>query len=190
MKTTERIRAKLLNIGAVSGMGDLKLLRLHMVNGFVLLGISATVLYVAIFTAMGISNSLTGFLIIPILTCALYLNHINCHTAARVVAIYVTLILVFVIALTERRTGTEHLLLVMGLTSLVIFERYWSMITAFTTACVLYFLYLHLDQRLAFEAVSGTPYSLVNKAILLLCGIWITSLLFISVIPPFDSRRN
>ena len=170
---------KLLNIGASPMMTHLQRMRLHVINGLVFIGAGATLLYVVIFHAIGASGAIEGLAVLPVLGFALFLNYERHYGAARLVTIHVTQLVVFALAISDRRTGTEYVILVLAISSIIVFERWQTMIIGFVT-CLLYFLlYVLIDNTVPFVPKEQTPYPLVNNALILLCGVWVASLLLL-----------
>lgn len=160
-------------------MNHLQLMRLHVINGLVTIGALATLLYVAIFTLIGTERAIEGLAVMPVLGIVLFLNYERRYIAARMVTIHVTQLVVFALALSDRRTGTEYVLLVLAISSIIVFEKVPSIVAGFVSNCLLYLLYIVIDYQLPFEPVAGTPYFLVNNALIFLCGVWIASLLLL-----------
>jgi len=170
---------RLLNIGSTPTMDHLQLMRLHLINGLVSIGVAATLFYVVIFTLLGTVKALEGLAVIPVLAIVILLNHARRYNAARVVIIHVTQLVVFVLALIDRRTGTEYILLVLAISSIIVFEKRASVVAGFMSNALLYLAYIVIDRRLPFVPDAHTPYFLVNNALILLCGVWMASLLLL-----------
>jgi PAS domain S-box-containing protein len=160
-------------------MNHLQLMRLHVINGLVTIGAAATLLYVAIFTLIGTAGALEGLAVMPVLAVVLFLNYERHHVAARLVTIHVTQLVVFALSISDRRTGTEYVLLVLAISSIIVFEKRLSIIIGFLSNCVLYLIYTVIDYKLPFTPRADTPYLLVNNALIFLCGVWIASLLLL-----------
>ncbi|HTF20133.1 MAG TPA: PAS domain-containing protein [Chryseolinea sp.] len=160
-------------------MNHLQRMRLHVINGLVTIGASATLLYVGIFTLIGTERALEGLAVMPVLVVVLFLNYERRYIAARLVTIHVMQLVVFALALSDRRTGTEYVLLVLAISSIIVFERGASIVTGFVSNCLFYLLYTVIDYRLPFRPNADTPYFLVNNALIFLCGVWIASLLLL-----------
>jgi len=170
---------KLLNIGGSPMMSHMQRMRLHVINGLVIIGAGATLLYVAIFTAIGAAGAIEGLAVMPVLAVVILLNYERHYGAARVVTIHVTQLVVFILAVSDRRTGTEYVLLVLAISSIIVFERWYTMIIGFVSCCGYYLLYEFIDNSVPFIPKEGTPYLLVNNALLFLCGVWVASLLLL-----------
>lgn len=170
---------KLVTIGSTPMMDHLQLMRLHVVNGLVFIGAAATIIYVSLFTFIGSEQALEGLAVLPVLVVVIFLNDQRHHIAARVVTVHVTQLIVFALAISDRRTGTEYVLLVLAVSSIIIFEKRISIIAGFVSSCLLYLLYVIIDHSLPFVSSPGTPYMLVNNALIFLCGVWVASLLLI-----------
>lgn len=179
IKSLSNFWNKLVNIGGTPMMDHLQLMRLHVVNGLVFIGAAATLLYVALFTFIGAEQALEGLAVLPVLVIVIFLNDQRHYIAARVVTVHVTQLIVFALAVSDRRTGTEYILLVLALSSIIIFEKRTSILTGFISSCVLYLLYVTIDHTFPFVPWEGTPYMLVNNALIFLCGVWVASLLLI-----------
>lgn len=160
-------------------MSHMQRMRLHVINGLVIIGAGATLLYVAIFTAIGAAGAIEGLAVMPVLAVVILLNYERHYGAARVVTIHVTQLVVFILAVSDRRTGTEYVLLVLAISSIIVFERWYTMIIGFVSCCGYYLLYEFIDNSVPFIPKEGTPYLLVNNALLFLCGVWVASLLLL-----------
>ncbi|MEJ1240236.1 PAS domain S-box protein [Chryseolinea sp. T2] len=178
-RSFSNVWSKLLNIGGSPMMSHLQQMRLHVINGLVIIGAAATLLYVGIFTAIGASGAIEGLAVMPVLAVVLFLNYERHYSAARLVTIHVTQLVVFALAVSDRRTGTEYVLLVLAISSIIVFERWITMIIGFVSCCLYYLLYVVLDNSMPFEPTADTPYLLVNNALIFLCGIWVASLLLL-----------
>jgi PAS domain S-box-containing protein len=170
---------RLLNIGGTPMMNHMQRMRLHVINGLVVIGAAATLLYVAIFTLLGAVRSIEGMAVMPVLAVVLFLNYERRYIAARLVTIHVTQLVVFALALSDRKTGTEFVLLVLAISSIIVFEKGISIVMGFLSNCLLYVIYVVIDYRLPFVPEAGTPYFLVNNAMIFLCGVWTASLLLL-----------
>ncbi|MGC3946518.1 MAG: PAS domain S-box protein [Chryseolinea sp.] len=178
-QTLSNVWKKLLNLGGSPMMSHLQRMRLHVINGLVIIGAGATLLYVAIFTAIGASGAIEGLAVMPVLAVVLFLNYERHYGAARIVTIHVTQLVVFLLAISDRRTGTEYVLLVLAISSLIVFERWHTMVIGFFSCCAYYLLYQYIDNSVQFIPKAGTPYILVNNALIFLCGVWVASLLLL-----------
>lgn len=170
---------RLLNIGGTPMMNHLQRMRLHVINGLVIIGATATLLYILIFTLIGAERAIEGLAVMPVLAVVIFLNYERRYVAARLVTIHVTQLVVFALALSDRKTGTEYILLVLAISSIIIFEKRLSIVTGFLSNCLLYVLYIAIDYKLPFIADPDTPYFLVNNALIFLCGVWTASLLLL-----------
>jgi PAS domain S-box-containing protein len=171
--------ARLLNIGSTTTMNHLQRMRLQVINGLVTIGATALIIFVVIFTSLGADTAMEGLAALPVLALVIFLNYERRYVAARVVTVHVTQLVVFALALSDRRTGTEYVLLVLAISSILVFETRLSVVMGILSNCFLYVVYVVIDSRLPFLPDADTPYLLVNNALILLCCIWIVSLLLL-----------
>src|SRR5437870_2139192 len=103
-KRISEVWKKVLHIGFDPSMDHLQQMRLFSLNGFLLIGIVLTILFVVIFTLAGSLKALQGLAIVPVIMLVLFLNSRRQLTAARFIFTYALMLIILGLALADRRT--------------------------------------------------------------------------------------
>lgn len=160
----------LLRIGHNTKMDYAQQMRLFALNAFLVISIGLTILFVTVFTMLGSYSALQGLSVLPALGFILYLNARRKLKLARVVVIYLLLALVLVLALLDRRTGTEYILIALGCCSVVVFDRITAILASFIVAFSCYAFYTWYDATYVFVADPNVPYLLLQNSLMFLCS--------------------
>lgn len=176
-----------LNIGFDASMDHLQQMRLFALNGFLLIGLIMTVIFVSVFTALGSLNALQGLSIVPVILIVLFLNSRGKLVAARFVFTYALIVLVLFLALADRRTGTEYMLIALGCCGVLLFEKVTAVIGCFMFAFTCYAAYVIIDSATPFIPDPETPYVAVQNSLMFLSGFAVVaqSLVFRSTITKY-----
>ncbi|UII21555.1 PAS domain S-box protein [Fulvivirga ligni] len=175
---------RVLNIGMDPRLNKTQLIRLHTINAFLFIAMTLTILFIAVFSAMGSYSTLEGLSLLPIALFILYLNSRKKYTAARLLLIYGLITASLILAISDRRTGTEFLIIAIGCCSTLIFEKPISIVLAFLTALASYSFYQWYDNTFPFEPDPTLPYVLIESTLLFLSALMIlcASLVFRSLL--------
>jgi len=114
---------------------------------------------------------LQGLFVLPVLSLILYCNYLGWHRTARVITVYFLLLVVLGLAIADRRTGTEYILIALGCCSVLVFENIVMIIVSFGTAFACYAFYVWYDASRPFVADPDTPYLLVQNSLMFLSGL-------------------
>lgn len=191
MKTSEKrlwdLWNSILHIGHVKGMDQMQEMRLFTLNAFVVMASGLTLLFVIVFTLVGSYTALQGLFVLPAFFVVGYCNYKRKHTLAKILVIYLLLFLVLALALADRRTGTEYILIALGCTSVLLFERMAMILGSFVVALACYFFYSWYDATHVFVPDPSTPYVYVQNSLVLLSGVAIVgqSLVFRSLLKKY-----
>ncbi|QHT68801.1 PAS domain S-box protein [Rhodocytophaga rosea] len=159
-----------LRIGFNPAMDYTQQMKLFALNAFLFMGIILTLFFVIVFTMLGSYSALQGLAILPILSLVFYLNSKAQYTLARIVVIYGLLFLILMLAIADRRTGTEYILIAIGCCSVSVFDRPFSVLFAFLSAFGCYSVYIWFDATHSFVADPSVPYIFVQNALMFLSG--------------------
>ncbi|MEO8471294.1 MAG: PAS domain S-box protein [Chryseolinea sp.] len=176
-----------LNIGFNASMDHLQQMRLFALNGFLLIGLILTLLFVSVFTTVGSINALEGLSIVPVILIVFYLNSKGRLVFARFVFTYALIVVVLILALADRRTGTEYILIALGCCGVLLFEKVTAVIACFMFAFISYVVYVIIDNSQPFIPDPQTPYLIVQNSLMFLSGFAVVaqSLVFRSTITKY-----
>lgn len=189
------IAKSLLTVSSFGVTSDLDLedrARITVINSIclgitVILGMSALV-----FSIFGSYHFVESIIVIPLLLLILYLNQKLFFNISRFVFSYGLLLLIFFIAITNRRTGAEYALIAIACSSAFAFkERSWIIIS-FVAACSLYIGYLIIDHSYIFYPDPRINYTITSTTCLLLSGtaVFIEMLIFRSIIRKYGDSLD
>ncbi len=174
----------MIRIGHDPGMDQMQEMRLFTLNAFVFIASFLTVLFVVVFTLVGSYSALQGLSVLPVLLVIVYCNSRGKHRLAQFLVVYLLLFLVLALALADRRTGTEYILIALGCASVLLFERISMILGSFFVAFLCYAFYSWYDATHVFVPDPGTPYLVVQNSLMFLSGLAVVaqSLVFRSLI--------
>jgi PAS domain S-box-containing protein len=165
----------MLLIGFDQRMDQTQQTRLFAVNAFLCISLVLTVLFIVIFVSLGSYSALQGLALIPILLLIFYFNSKKWFRASRIMVSYGLMILALILALSDRRTGTEYILIAIGCCSVVIYDKIGSVISSFLFAFSCYIIYTWYDSYYPFIADPSVPYLLSQNALMFLSGFAVLS---------------
>lgn len=179
----------ILLIGHQEGMDIQVKVRLMTLNALMVISIGITILFVAVNALMGAYAVFQSLFLIPILSLVLYANHIGKYNFAGILLSYLLLVVVLLLAITERRTGTEYVLIAIGCCSVLIFEQTWAVLISFIAAFCCYAFYKWYDAHHVFIENPSIPYAFAQNSLMLISGfvVVIQSLVFRSLVRHYAS---
>ena len=101
----------MLRVGFDQTMDPIQQMRLFAINAFVLICLAMTLTFVIVFVALGSYSALQGLTFIPFMMLIFYLNSKSRFQAANAIVTYGMIVLALLLALADRRTGTEYILI-------------------------------------------------------------------------------
>ena len=161
---------KLTHLGFHAGMDQTEKARLVSINVFLLMSLVITILFVFVFVLLGSYSVLQALGYVPMLLLILFLHSKSHFRAARFLASYGFMAMVFTLALLERRTGTEYLLMALGCCSVVVFNKFANVIISFVFAFLCYLTYQWYDSHVPFIPNPTVPYAIAQNSIMFLSG--------------------
>ena len=166
---------RLLHIGYSTQINKIEEIKLYILNAFLLIAASLTIIFEILFYCLGSNSAAEGLILLPIIGIVFYLNSIAEYKLARFITIYSFLIVVLFLAISDRRTGTEFLIIAIGCCSTIILEKSVSIIISFLFAMLLYFIYKWYDFTYPFTADPSIPYNIIENCSMFLSGFIVLS---------------
>lgn len=158
------------HIGVHPEMDRGEQMRLLAINAFLCIAIISTVIYTLAFAAFGSHSALEGLAIVPLALLVFVLNAKSKTAAARVLVIYGLSVVVLLLALSDRRTGTEYIIVAVGCCSAIVFARPLAVVSSFLFSVACYNFYIWYDQHHPFIPDPSIPYTLVQSSLMFLSG--------------------
>lgn len=140
-------------------------IRLYTLNAFAFIWTVIILFFVAIFTLLGSTSAIEGLFFVPILLMVLWLNSQKKSRTAKGISVFLLAIVVLVLAIWDRRTGTEYILVAVACSSILIFEDFTSILFGFIWALICFGFYSWYDRSYPFVADPNVPYTLVKNVI-------------------------
>lgn len=180
----------MLHIGYDPAMNENQQMRLFVVNAFLGISFALTILFLIIFVSLGSYSALQGLGVLPVMTIIFLLNHKGYHTAARVMITYGLMLTALALALADRRTGTEFILIALGCCSVIVYSEVTSILSSFFFAFACYVVYVWVDSTLPFTPDPSVPYVLTQNSLMFLSAfaVMAQSLAFRSLINRYSQR--
>lgn len=179
-----------LRIGLDPSMDYTQQTRLFVINAFLWISLGLTILFVSVFVSLGSYSALQGLLVIPVLLLIFYFNSRSLLSISRAFVTYGLMVLVLGLALADRRTGTEYILIALGCCSVVVYEKLISVVFAFLFAFACYVAYIWYDTTHPFVPDPSLPYMLAQNSLMFLSGFAVLaqSLVFRALINGYADR--
>lgn len=103
------------------------------------------------------------------------MNHMGKINLARNSLMLGILPILTILAISDRRTGTEFTIIAVGCCSVMIYDRLIHVLLCFTYSFACYLTYFIFDSTHAFVPDLNTPYSLIQNALMFLSGFIVVS---------------
>ncbi|AYB30942.1 PAS domain-containing protein [Chryseolinea soli] len=161
---------KLIHLGHHAGMDQSERARLLSINAFLVMSLVLTILFVIVFVLLGSLSVLQALGYVPMILLVLFLHSRFHFRAARFVVSYVFMAMVLTLALLERRSGTEYLLIALGCCSVVVFNKLKHVFLSFLFAFLCYVAYQWYDSHEPFVPNPTVPYAIAQNSIMFLSG--------------------
>lgn len=171
MINLKRYWNSVLRIGYQPWMNETQEMRLFTLNAFIAISSVLTILFVVVFTSLGSLMALQGLIVLPALFIVMYFNYKGKYAIAQFLVIYLLLFLVLALALADRRTGTEYILIALGCSAAMLFERLSTIVISFLAAFGCYVFYTWYDATRPFTPDPNTPYLLIENSLMFLSGL-------------------
>lgn len=158
--------------------------RLMTINTFLLLSACLTIVFVTVFYSLGSPTVVRALGYLPLILLVLYLHSKSMLGVSRILVSFGFMLMVLGVALAERRTGTEYLLIALGCSSVVVFNKLTNVVISFVFAFACYVTYKVVDATQPFIPNPTVPYEIAENSIMFLAGFIVLaqSMVFRSII--------
>ncbi len=175
---------KILLIGHSNELNQKQQMRLHTLNAFAFASILLVIGFVIIFLLLGSYSSLEGLPIAVIMLVVLWLNSRQRFEAAKISMVFLITIVVLAMALSDRRTGTEYILIAVACASILVFEEVYKILFGFILSLACFGFYSWYDASYVFVPDPTVPYEYMKSIVMLIsaCAIAVQLLVFRSLI--------
>lgn len=176
--------SRLLRIGHDDALNQKQLIRLHTLNAFAFASILFVLIFSAVFVAAGSYSALESLPIALVMLLVLWLNSKKRFEAAKAFMVFFLILVVLGMALSDRRTGTEYVLIVLACSSILIFDEVLKIFLGFVFSLTCFGFYLWYDTNFEFVPDPTVPYGYMKSVVLLTsaCAVAIQLLVFRSMI--------
>jgi PAS domain S-box-containing protein len=180
----------IITIGSNTKMDYKQQIRLFSLNAFAFISSLLAITFVFLFYFMGSSGALVGLLVLPVFALVLYLNGKHHFNAARYLIIFLLMAIIFAISLTDRRTGTEFILIVIACSSILFFEKIAEIFFGFTLGLTCFAIYCWYDATHPFVADPTLPYPIVETTVKLISAfaVIVQLIVFRSLINSYSEK--
>lgn len=166
---------KVTRIGYSPSMGMNEEVRLYTLNALMAISTLIIFAFLVINVALGAYSILRSLLIVPILVAVVYCNHRGKYELTGYLLSYFALAIVLLLALLERRTGSQYVLIAIGCCSVMIFDRPLPTAIAFATAFFCYAYYTWYDANHEFHRNPNIPYAFAQNSQMFISGLIVVS---------------
>jgi PAS domain S-box-containing protein len=154
-----------LAIGHTTDVDYKQQIRLFTLNAFATISIILVIGFVSTFVLLGSPSALQGLFILPVMVGVLYLNQKHYFKLARFLVVFLLSFIVLAMAIADRRTGTEYVLIAVACSSILFFEDLVSIFLGFLLALVCFGFYSWYDAVYPFVADPTVPYQYMEKVV-------------------------
>lgn len=176
--------SRLLRIGHDDTLNQKQLIRLHTLNAFAFASILFVLVFSAVFVSAGSYSALESLPIALVMLIVLWLNSKKRFEAAKGFMVFFLILVVLGMALSDRRTGTEYVLIVLACSSILIFDEVLKIFLGFVFSLTCFAFYLWYDTNYEFVPDPTVPYVYMKNVVMLTsaCAVAIQLLVFRSLI--------
>lgn len=176
--------SRLLRIGHDDALNQKQLIRLHTLNAFAFASILFVLVFSAVFVSAGSHSALESLAIALVMLIVLWLNSKKRFEAAKVFMVFFLILVVLGMALSDRRTGTEYVLIATACSSILIFDEVLKIFLGFVFSLICFGFYLWYDTNYTFVPDPTVPYGYMKSVVMLIsaCAVAVQLLVFRSLI--------
>jgi PAS domain S-box-containing protein len=180
----KKIWSKIILIGSGPELTYHQKIRLHTLNGFAVISILFVLLFSAIFTAIGSYTSLQSLPIAGVMLGVLWLNSRRHYELAKGFMTILLNIIILGMALLDRRTGTEYVLLASACSAILLFDNTFHIAISFALALGSFAGYIWYDAAHPFVPDPTVPYEFMSGVVMLVsaCTVGAQLLIYRSLI--------
>ncbi|MFM9836698.1 MAG: PAS domain-containing protein [Cyclobacteriaceae bacterium] len=175
---------RILLIGHSNALNQKQQMRLHTLNAFSFASILLVLGFAIVFVSMGSYSALEGLPIAVVMLLVLWLNSRQRFEAAKMSMVFFLTIVVLGMALSDRRTGTEYILIAVACASILVFDSVYKILIGFILSLACFGFYSWYDTNYVFVPDPTVPYEYMRSVVMLIsaCAVAIQLLVFRSLI--------
>jgi PAS domain S-box-containing protein len=166
-------------IGSTDQLNYHQKIRLHTLNGFAVISILFVVLFSIIFSSVGSYTSLQSLPIAGVMLGVLWLNSRHRYELAKGFMTVLLNIIILGMAILDRRTGTEYVLLASACSAILLFDNLIHIAVSFTLALGSFGGYIWYDTVYPFVPDPTVPYEYMSGVVMLVSACTVAAQLLI-----------
>lgn len=181
---------KAILVGSTDQLSYHQKIRLHTLNGFAVISIAFVLLFSLIFTAAGSYTSLQSLPIAGVMVGVIWLNSRHRYELAKGFMTVLLNLIILGMALLDRRTGTEYVLLASACSAILLFDNLIHIAVSFTLALGSFGGYIWYDTVYPFVPDPTVPYEYMSGVVMLVsaCAVAAQLLVYRSLINSYASE--
>ena len=169
----------ILSIGDLDTLGYKERIRLKTLNGFSFITLLFVGVFIISFVAVGSYTSLQALPIALVMLGVQWLNSRNHFETAKVFMVFFLTLVILIMALADRRTGTEYVLIAVACSSILIFDDLVKIFLGFTLALSCFAFYTWYDAVYLFIPDPTVPYQYMKGSVVLVSGCAVAAQLLV-----------
>lgn len=175
---------RLLDIGHDDRLNQKQQIRLQTLNAFAFVSILFVLGFAAVFVSIGSYSALESLPIAVVMLVVLWLNSKRRFETAKMFMVFFLTLVVLGMALSDRRTGTEYVLIALACSSILIFDDVSKIFSGFVFSLASFGFYLWYDTNHEFVPDPTVPYEYMKSVVMLIsaCTVAVQLLVFRSLI--------
>ncbi len=175
---------RILHIGHSNTLSQKQQIRLHTLNAFAFASILFVLAFAVVFVSVGSYSALEALPIALVMLVVLWLNSKKRFEVAKVFMVFFLTLVVLGMALSDRRTGTEYVLIAIACSSILIFDSVLKISFGFTLSLACFGFYSWYDTNYEFVPDPTVPYEYMKSVVMLIsaCAVAVQLLVFRSLI--------
>jgi PAS domain S-box-containing protein len=154
-------------IGSTDQLNYHQKIRLHTLNGFAVISIIFVILFSIVFTSLGSYTSLQSLPIAGVMLGVLWLNSRHRYELAKGFMTVLLNIIILGMAILDRRTGTEYILLASACSAILLFDNLIHIAVSFILALGSFGGYIWYDTVYPFVPDPTVPYEYMSGVVML-----------------------
>jgi PAS domain S-box-containing protein len=166
-------------IGSTDQLNYHQKIRLHTLNGFAVISILFVFLFSIIFSSLGSYTSLQSLPIAGVMLGVLWLNSRHRYELAKGFMTVLLNIIILGMAILDRRTGTEYVLLASACSAILLFDNLIHIAVSFTLALGSFGGYIWYDTVYPFVPDPTVPYEYMSGVVMLVSACTVAAQLLI-----------
>lgn len=169
----------ILSIGDLDTLDYKERIRLQTLNGFSFISFLFVIIFILCFVAIGSFSAIQALPIALVMLGVQWLNSRHQFETAKVFMIFFLTLVVMIMAIADRRTGTEYVLIAVACSSILIFDDLIKIFVGFFLALLCFGLYTWYDATYLFIPDPTVPYHYMKGTVMLVSASAVAAQLLI-----------